>query len=218
MPTVIDSLVMELGLSAEGFTSGMDKAQEGLRNFAAEAEAARQKLRTALGMSGAEFDGLWKKAEQSAGATNRATKSTSDQATRSAKEMNAQGSVAAGFFSKLKLEALGLFAALMGGKGLEAALASSSTEMRNLGFAAQNAQLDPGAIDAFSMAVGRLSGNAAGAQQALVTLRQATTRSALPGQSGAYAGARVYRRQHQRRSADDHRIRPVNTACCDVRS
>ena len=172
MPSIIDSLIVELGLDTEQFTKGNRQANETLREFQRNAEQSQQKLRAAFGMSGAEFDKLWKKSEQSAASTNRAVKGTSDQATRSAKEMNAQGSVAAGFFSKLKLEALALFAVLVGGKGLEAALTSSADSMRNLQLTAANAGLDPGAVDAFSMAIARMGGNAQVAQQQLVMLRQ----------------------------------------------
>lgn len=76
MPTVVNSLIVTLGLDASNFTKGQKEAA----------------------------DALIKTRQQSA---------------RTAKEMSADGSTAAEYFTKVKTEALSLIGILVGTTGLE---------------------------------------------------------------------------------------------------
>jgi muramidase (phage lysozyme) len=100
-------------------------------------------------------------------------KSTSDAATRTAKEMEAEGARAAQFFSQIKNEALSLVAVLLGGRGFEAFARDTTRSLADLGRQALNIGEAAPAVEAFAMAIERMGGNAASARGVLQNFSQA---------------------------------------------
>ena len=124
MPTVVDSLIVTLGLDASNFTKGQKEAA----------------------------DALIKTRQQSA---------------RTAKEMSADGSTAAEYFTKVKTEALSLIGILVGTTGLKSFIRSTTKSLADLGRESRSIGESAGQVDAFAMAIQRMGGSASGAVSAL---------------------------------------------------
>lgn len=129
MPTVIDSLVVTLGLDPANFTKGQKQAAEALLK-------------------------------------------TRQEASRTAKEMQADGDRAAEFFTKAKIEALSFIGVLLGGKGIEAFTRDQTRSLADLGRQARNIGEAAPAVEAFAMAIQRMGGNAESARGVLQTFAQ----------------------------------------------
>ena len=94
-------------------------------------------------------------------------KATSDAATRTAKAMQADGAKAGEFFSAIKVQALSLLGIFLGGKGLETYIRDTTTSLAALGRQAANAGVSTTYLQEFGMAIARMGGNAATAQDSL---------------------------------------------------
>ena len=167
MPTIIDSLVVELGLNTAKYEAGTDKAQASLREFQNSTAKAGVNLRQHLGRSGEDFTTLQKTAASSNAGISLNLRNTANQATRTAKELEARGGQAASFFGQIKTQALGLFAVLLGGKGLEATVMGTSQSLRDLGQSAANIGVSVRDLSAFTMAIERNGGSADAAKTSL---------------------------------------------------
>lgn len=120
MATIIDALVVTLGLDPSNFNKGRAQVGKGL-------------------------------------------KQTSDEAARTAKEMEARGKQAAEFFAKTKREALSLIAILTAGKGLKSFMQDAlqtGTQLRNLG---GNLRMSASELKAWEKTFERAGGTAADA-------------------------------------------------------
>jgi hypothetical protein len=120
MASVIDALVVTLGLDAKGFTQGSNQAKQSLKN-------------------------------------------TSDEATKTAKNLEARGKQAASFFSAIKVEALSVLAIFTAGMGLKAFVQdtlSSSAQLQNL---AGNLQMSATGVQAWQKTFERAGASASDA-------------------------------------------------------
>lgn len=97
---------------------------------------------------------------------------TGEQAARTGKEMEAGGEKAAEFFGKIKNEALGLIAVLVGAAGLEDFVKSTTNSLANLGREAHNIGVSATALGAFSNVIQQNGGSAESARQSLFGLAQ----------------------------------------------
>lgn len=130
MATVIDALIVTLGLDGKQYQQGQ--------------EAARKDL-----------------------------KRTSDEATRTAKEMEARGKQAAQFFVNMRNEALGLLTVLLGGRGLVAFTDHAVTSLADLGRTARNIGMSVPALAAFRNMIERNGGSADAAAASFQKLAEA---------------------------------------------
>lgn len=119
MVTVIDALVVTLGLNATAFKSGSKDAMT-------------------------------------------AFKATSEEATRTAKEMEARGEQAAQFFSKLRNEALALLAVFTAGVGITKFTEQTITSAAHLGMMADNLGMSTEKLNSWQKAAERAGGTQAG--------------------------------------------------------
>lgn len=87
-------------------------------------------------------------------------KTLRDESAKTATELEARGKQAAQFFSSVKNEALGLMGVLMGGRGLESFIRSSTTELAALGREARNIGIAVPELAAFRNMVERNGGSA----------------------------------------------------------
>jgi len=119
MPTVIDALVVTLGLNATAFKAGSKDAMT-------------------------------------------AFKATSEEATRTAKEMEARGEQAAQFFGKLRNEALALLAVFTAGIGITKFTEQTITSAAQLGMMADNLGMSTEKLNSWQKAAERAGGTQAG--------------------------------------------------------
>ena len=99
-------------------------------------------------------------------------KETREAAARTGSAMEASGKQAADFFAKIKNEALGLIAVLLGSKGVEDFFAKTTTSLASLGREARNIGESSQALSAFSNVIERNGGSADAAKQSLFGLAQ----------------------------------------------
>jgi len=104
MPTVVDSLVIQLGFDARALNQAARQATAGLQAI-----------------------------KKSAGETGDTLKKTEDQGRRTAQQMSSQGNVAAEYFNKIRNQALSLMAVLIGGKGIGETIQGVVTNLASLG-------------------------------------------------------------------------------------
>lgn len=117
MPTVVDSLILTLGLDPSDFTKGQKQAAE---SFA----------------------------------------KTKDEALKTGKTIEDAGAKGADAIAKISREALGLFAILLGGRGLKEFVADVTASNAALGRLGVNLSASPQAISAWGAAAERMGGNA----------------------------------------------------------
>jgi hypothetical protein len=117
--TVIDALVVTLGLDAKDYKAGSDKARKSLKD-------------------------------------------TSDEADRTAKNMEARGKQAAEFFGKLRNEALALLAVFTAGVGIKNFVENTVTSASNLGRLSDNLGITTERLMAYQRAAERMGGTQEG--------------------------------------------------------
>lgn len=142
MATLIDSLVVALGIDASGLTKGQKDASEAL-------------------------------------------KKTSDQADRTAKELEAKGKQAAQFFSQIKNQVVGLFAVFTAGKGLSSFVSDVVSADAAVGRVAKNIGLSTEALSAWQGVAERAGGSASGITGTLRNISSQMQQIALTGTPGA---------------------------------
>lgn len=119
MPTIIDSLVVTLGLDPKGMVAGAKASQKAL-------------------------------------------KSVSDEAAKSAKEMEARGEQASQFFKKIRNEALTMLAVFTAGMGLKQFTQNTINSAAALGQMSQNLGMSTQRLNAWQRAAERAGGSAEG--------------------------------------------------------
>lgn len=139
-PTVIDSLIVTLGLDPSDYTKGQKQAAADLVK----------------------------------------TKNT---AISTAKEMEDRGKQGARFFGQIKSEALGLFAVVVGSKGLSDFAANTVTNLSAAGRAAKAMGMEVGQLSAFQNMIVRNGGSADAAKASLQGVAQAIEQLRLTGNS-----------------------------------
>lgn len=110
-------------------------------------------------------------------------KQTGDQATSTAKEMQARGAQAAEFFSKVRNEALGLLTVLVGGKGLEAFTRDAVNGLSALGRSAHDIGIAVPQLAALRNMIQASGGDAEAATTSFQGLAQAMARGLRYGPS-----------------------------------
>lgn len=140
MPTIIDELIIKLGLDASGYKRGADQAKGDLRK-------------------------------------------TSEEAKKRAKEIEDAGKRASAFFTKLRNEALGLFAALAVGRGLTQFVQNTIGAEAAVGRLAKNIGMTTESLTAWQNAAKRFGGSAEATGASFQGLRQQFEQFALTGQS-----------------------------------
>lgn len=119
MATIIDALVVTLGLNAKGFTQGAAEVGKSLKR-------------------------------------------TTDESSRTARTMEANGKQAAQFFSKVRNEALALLAVFTAGVGLKNFTANTISGAASLGQMSQNLTMSTERLSAWQKAAERAGGSAEG--------------------------------------------------------
>jgi hypothetical protein len=140
--TLIDSLVVALGLDASGFTKGQKDATT-------------------------------------------AMKKTSDEATRTAKELEARGKQAAQFFGQIKNQVVGLFAVFTAGKGLSSFVSDVVSADAAVGRVAKNIGMSTDSLSAWQGVAERAGGSAAGITGTLKNMSSQMQQIAIAGTPGA---------------------------------
>lgn len=138
MPTLIDSLVVALGMDASGFTKGAKD-------------------------------------------TSTALKKTSDEATRTAKEMEARGKQAAQFFGQIKSQVIGLFAVFTAGKGLSSFVSDVVAGDAAVGRLAKNVGMSTDSLSAWQGVAERAGGSAGGMSGSIQHISSEMQKLALTG-------------------------------------
>jgi len=156
LPTVVDSLVITLGLDSKAVVQGVK-----------EANAALAQLKTG------------------ASTTIGAMRQTADTARKTGQEMSSSGIRAAEFFTEMRNKALSLIAVLVGGRGLQSIIKDTATSVADLGRSAQNIRMPAADIRAFASAVEAGGGNAQEATGTLLRLQDQLTRLRLMGQGSS---------------------------------
>lgn len=138
MTTLIDSLVVSVGLDPTPFQKGTQEVQKSL-------------------------------------------KTTADSASRYGRQMESDGARAAQYFSKIKIEALGLAGVFLGTAGIGAVVKNLSGSVAELGRSAVNIGVALPALDAFRSAIARNGGDAQAATASLQGYANAIERFKLQG-------------------------------------
>lgn len=112
-------------------------------------------------------------------------KRTQEGAKKAASQMEADGKQAGRFYSNIKGEALSLIAVLVGAKDIAGFLGKTVTDLSAVGRISVAMGLSTDSIQAVSMAVERMHGNAQGAQQSMLGLTQTMKRWQLLGEQPA---------------------------------
>src|SRR3954469_19606995 len=129
--TVVDALVVSLGLDSKNFQQGMAQAVQSL--------AALTKQSTQV---------------------NLALNQTGTVATRTASTMQAQGKVAGEFFGQIKNQALSLIGVLLGGRSILGFAEHATTSLAAMGRAARNTGDSLQSLATFRNAIAATGGNA----------------------------------------------------------
>lgn len=173
--TVIDELLVTLGLDASKFTQGQREAVDALRKTEAETNRTSAKIgegqnRTAaaIGKTGKTAAATTKTVTEGEARTAAAMARTGTQATRTAATLVARGREGAGFFKGLTEAALGFRAALAGVRTIQDAL-GTMTGVAALGRSAANAGIAPDKASAFGLMVQRYAGGNATTATASLT-------------------------------------------------
>ena len=138
--TVIDALVIQLGLDSSGFKSGQKQAEQDLRR-------------------------------------------TKESAHQSAKEIDASGEVAARYFTRMRNEALALFAVFTAGRGLKDFIRDITLTDAATGRLAENIGISTSDLAAWEGAAERAGGSVQGIAGSMLGLTQAFQQLALTGHS-----------------------------------
>ena len=165
--TVIDALVVTLGLDPSAYVKGQEQARQQTEALRGSVTRAQADMARAMGLTVEEFK-AWQAAANAADQAERrasanitqSLKRTGQEATRVGKEMEAGGKTAAQFFSQAKIEALGLIGTLVGAGGMAAFLGKTTVSLAELGRAARNIGVSPQALNAFQNVVERNGGSA----------------------------------------------------------
>lgn len=160
MPTIIDSLIVTLGLDSKEFKSSQDQVVKALGQI-----------------------------RDLAGKTQASLKSTGEGARVTATQMQAQGKIAGEFFSNIKNEALGLVTVLLGGRGIAALIQDSVTSVAAMGRAAHNMGVEVPQLAAFRSAIEANGGSAEAAAGSMQGLADAMAQMAATGGNPQLRGA-----------------------------
>lgn len=158
MPTVIDELVVKLGIDASKFKSDAERTQGDITRVSRSAVQSGKSL------------------EESLGKSQQATQ-------RSLKEGVEVGRQSALQFSKFRLEVAALFTTLATGFGLKSFLRDIANTEASTGRLATNIGMSTGELNAWQEAATRNGGSADATGQSLLGLTQQFQQLALTGQS-----------------------------------
>lgn len=189
MPTVIDSLVVKLGLDPSGFKTGVRQAKDSHSELTRALTAEQQQMARHLGLTEDEFRAWSAQAQKSAEVVRGAAEKTGidivkvgKTARRTGSELRESGKEGATFFSALNEQALGLIGTLVGATGLAAIIRGTTESMANLGREAANLNVDPQQLGAFSMALERFGASGQSTRNTLFGINQALETWKLTGQ------------------------------------
>ncbi len=170
MPTIIDSLLMTLGLDTSSFEAGVNGVGKGLKELEDDAKAAQKALDTAI-KSGASGDTLTKlatKSNQAAGAL----KNVQNAAKGQAKE------------TTNVTKSMAQFLAVIGGAvAIKSFIEHTIESSAALGRLSENLQTNVSTISAWSNATELAGGSAGGLQGTMDMLSRSQTELMLTGQS-----------------------------------
>ena len=165
--TIIDELIVTLGLDPKKFNQGQREAIDALRKAETETNRLAGKIGEGQGRTAASI-GKTAKASASTAKTVKegegriaaAMERTSNQATRTAGTLVARGREGAGFFKGLTEAALGFGAAMAGVRTIQDAL-GTMTGAAALGRMAANADIATSKVSAFGLMAKRFAGGSA---------------------------------------------------------
>ena len=169
MASIIDSLIVTLGLDASQFTSGQKAVATGI-------DQMRDKTKQA-----AKDDSDRQKQQRED------LKRTKDEAQQRAKEIEAAGKRAADFFTRLRTEALLLFAAFAGTSGLKQFVENITTSDAATSKLAHNLGMSTELLSEWETAAARTGGSAEATGQSFEGLTQQLVELSTFHTSGAWA-------------------------------
>lgn len=171
--TIVDSLIVTLGLDAKTFTQAQTDALEALKKVKTEGTKTTNEIEKQGVAIGGVLDRLktgWQGLVGRQKTADIALKNTADTARKTALDMSSKGGVAAEFFSKVENKAQGLLGAMVGAGGLVAYVASATTGMAALGRSAVNLGLSVEGADAIGKVIEVIGGNADAARGSVQSL------------------------------------------------
>jgi hypothetical protein len=196
MPTVIDALIVTLGLDPTQFTEGQKKTVDSLRKTGVEAE------RTTT---------IINRGQKSTGENLRRTES---EAARAGKNIEHSGANAAEFFGQMRNQALALFAVFTGGRGLKEFAVTTTNVAAATGRLAHNLGISTQELSSWQIAVKQFAGGSAeGVAASFSNLKQALAGGAMLGGSPLVQ----YFRTLGVHLTDAHNVaRPLNQILLDI--
>lgn len=151
MATIIDALVVTLGLDPKGFKAGSAAADASL----GKTEAAAKKTAKTIG-------DVEKAKKAEAKATAQASQASSAAESKAAKEAEARGKTVAMAFSKIRNEALALVGVFTAGMGIKNFAESTIVGAASLGLMSTNLNMSTEKLSAWQRAAERAGGTAEG--------------------------------------------------------
>lgn len=189
MPTVIDSLVVKLGLDATNFQKETGRAKDNTEEWKRAMLSAQSDMAKSIG---AITDHLksWGKESAHTIETEKTIwnnlridiRQTAQEAGRTGRELEASGARGASFFGQMKEQALGLIGVLVGATGLYEIVRGTTENMASLGREAANIGVDPQRLGAVSMALERFGASGTGTRQSIYGISQALENWKVTGQ------------------------------------
>lgn len=171
--TVVDALIVTLGLDASKYTQAQKDALDALKKVKVEGTKTTSDIEKQGVAVGGVLDRLkigWQALVGRQKTADIALKNTADTARRTALDMSSKGGVAAEFFSKVENKAQGLLGAMVGAGGLVAYVASATTGMAALGRTATNLGMSVEGADAIGKVIEVIGGNADAARGSVQSL------------------------------------------------
>jgi hypothetical protein len=136
----IDTLVVNLALNTDGFTKGLEMAKAALKNISGEAT---------LGM---------KRVDEAGKVGRNYQRDTRNDARETAIELESRGKQAGTFFSSIRNQAVGLFAVLLAGRGLQAFAGQTMAAAAATGYLARGIGVTTAELSAWAGAVKQFGG------------------------------------------------------------
>jgi hypothetical protein len=157
---IIDSLVITLGLNAQGFQSGARTAGQTFNTLMQQFNVMTQNINVQV---------------------NNVVNNT----TRASSTMQNSGKHAANFFTQIRREAVALFSVLEASRGFKDVVADLTNADAALGRMANNVEMSVGTLSNWGGAAREMGGNAKGVQGAIFGLSQQFIQFSMTGQSAA---------------------------------
>lgn len=182
MPTIIDALVVSLGLDAKAVVKGQKQAEGAFKQVEDSAKRMGEGVDNSSSKAGAALGKVEKGAEKAADAMEEGGKKSDDalektekKAQKVAGHISHSGKEASEFFTKMQKQALAFFAVLTTGKSLKAFTSDTINAGANLGRTARRMNMAKRDVYALQKSVESVGGSGDAATAALQNMQTALT-------------------------------------------